>query len=475
VRNPYTGDSVPLWVTNYVVMEYGTGIVMAVPAHDQRDFEFARAHDLPVRVVIRNPDAPLEADTMTEAYVGDGPLTASGPFNDRNNREALADMVRFGTAGGFAEATVQFRIRDWLISRQRYWGAPIPIVHCDACGAVPVPESDLPVRLPEDVDYRAEKGNPLASHEGFLKTPCPRCGAPARRESDTLAQWLCSCWYFLRYVNPRLEDAPFRKEDVDHWLPVDQYIGGIEHAILHLLYARFFNKLMRDVGLVECNEPFTKLLTQGMVVAPTFYRELGEGKKQYINPAEVDVQLDDKGRPTGATLKADGQPVVIGGTEKMSKSKNNGIDPQALIDIYGADTARLFMMFAAPPDQQLEWSDAGVEGAFRFLKRVWKAVADHVQQGLVAAGGVELNAELKALRFQLHSTIQKVSDDYGRRQQFNTAIAAVMELMNALGKNQDHSPAGRALMQEALEAVVLLLSPIVPHISHALWAELKPG
>jgi leucyl-tRNA synthetase len=232
---------------------------------------------------------------------------------------------------------------------------------------------------------------------------------------------------------------------------------------------------MRDVGLVECNEPFTRLLTQGMVVAPTFFREIGEGKKQYINPADVDLLLDDKGRPTGATLKADGQPVVVGGTEKMSKSKNNGIDPQALIDVYGADTARLFMMFAAPPDQQLEWSDAGVEGAFRFLKRVWKAVADHVQQGVVTAGSVDLSADLKALRFQLHSTIQKVSDDYGRRQQFNTAIAAVMELMNALGKHQDPSPAGRGLMQEALESVVLLLSPIVPHISHALWGALRPG
>ena len=284
-----------------------------------------------------------------------------------------------------------------------------------------------------------------------------------------------SSWYYARYANPDNAQAMV-DERAKYWLPVDQYIGGIEHAILHLLYARFFNKLMRDVGLVECDEPFTKLLTQGMVVAPTFYRELGEGKKRYLNPAEVDVQLDDKGRPTGATLKADGQPVVIGGTEKMSKSKNNGIDPQALIDIYGADTARLFMMFAAPPDQQLEWSDAGVEGAFRFLKRVWKAVAEHVQQGVVSASeGRGLGAELKALRLQLHSTIQKVSDDYARRQQFNTAIAAVMELMNALGKNQDHSPAGRAVMQEALEAVVLLLAPIVPHISHALWAELKPG
>ncbi|MFH1495003.1 MAG: class I tRNA ligase family protein, partial [Pseudomonadota bacterium] len=303
---------------------------------------------------------------------------------------------------------------------------------------------------------------------------CPKCGGAAERETDTMDTFVESSWYYVRYANPDNAQAMV-DERAKYWLPVDQYIGGIEHAILHLLYARFFNKLMRDVGLVECNEPFTKLLTQGMVVAPTFYRELGEGKKLYINPAEVDVLLDEKGRPTGATLKADGQAVVIGGTEKMSKSKNNGIDPQALIDIYGADTARLFMMFAAPPDQQLEWSDSGVEGAFRFLKRVWKSVIDHAQQGVVSASSADLSAELKALRFQLHSTIQKVSDDYARRQQFNTAIAAVMELMNALGKNSDQTTSGRAVMQEALEAVVLLLAPIVPHISHALWMELKPG
>ncbi|MDP3689274.1 MAG: leucine--tRNA ligase, partial [Sulfurimicrobium sp.] len=402
----------------------------------------------------------------------DGACINSGKYDGLSYDQAVDAIATDLAAKGLGEKKVQFRLRDWGISRQRYWGCPIPIIHCASCGDVTVPEKDLPVVLPEDV--KIDIGSPIKKMPSFYETACPKCGSPAKRETDTMDTFVESSWYYARYANPDNANAMV-DERAKYWLPVDQYIGGIEHAILHLLYARFFNKLMRDVGLVECNEPFTKLLTQGMVVAPTFYRELGEGKKQYINPAEVDVQLDDKGRPTGATLKADGQPVVIGGTEKMSKSKNNGIDPQALIDIYGADTARLFMMFAAPPDQQLEWSDAGVEGAFRFLKRVWKAVADHVQQGLVAVGGVELNADLKALRFQLHATIQKVSDDYGRRQQFNTAIAAVMELMNALGKNQDHGPAGRALMREALEAVVLLLSPIVPHISHALWAELKPG
>jgi leucyl-tRNA synthetase len=474
VTHPLTGEQVPVWVGNYVLMSYGEGAVMAVPAHDERDFHFARTYGLPIKQVIQVEGESFSSEAWAEWY-GDkekGHCVHSGKYDGLDYNEAVDAIAADLKASSLGDKQVQFRLRDWGISRQRYWGCPIPIIHCASCGDVTVPEKDLPVVLPEDV--KIDIGSPIKKMPSFYETACPKCGSPAKRETDTMDTFVESSWYYARYANPDNANAMV-DERAKYWLPVDQYIGGIEHAILHLLYARFFNKLMRDVGLVECNEPFTKLLTQGMVVAPTFYRELGEGKKQYINPAEVDVQLDDKGRPTGATLKTDGQPVVIGGTEKMSKSKNNGIDPQALIDIYGADTARLFMMFAAPPDQQLEWSDAGVEGAFRFLKRVWKAVADHVQQGLVAVGGVELNADLKALRFQLHATIQKVSDDYGRRQQFNTAIAAVMELMNALGKNQDHGPAGRALMQEALEAVVLLLSPIVPHISHALWAELKPG
>src|SRR5512135_2721093 len=309
----------------------------------------------------------------------------------------------------------------------------------------------------------------------FYETTCPKCGGKAERETDTMDTFVESSWYYARYTGPD-NDQSMLDSRAKYWLPVDQYIGGIEHAILHLLYARFFHKLMRDVGLVECNEPFTRLLTQGMVVAPTFFRELEGGKKEWINPADVDLALDDKGRPTGATLKADGQPVIIGGTEKMSKSKNNGVDPQAIIDEYGADTARLFMMFAAPPDQQLEWSDAGVEGSFRFLKRVWKAVHDHVENEVVAAYTAgELSAAAKALRLQLHQTIQKIDDDYGRRKTFNTAIAAIMELLNALGKFDEDGAVARTVAQEVLENAVLLLSPIAPHIAETLWSALRPG
>jgi leucyl-tRNA synthetase len=383
---------------------------------------------------------------------------------------------------------VQFRLRDWGISRQRYWGCPIPIIHCDTCGDVPVPEKDLPVVLPEDVTITG-RGSPLAKMPAFYECACPRCGGKAKRETDTMDTFVESSWYYARYACPDADKMLDGR--ANHWLPVDQYVGGIEHAILHLLYSRFFHKLMRDEGLVKSSEPFTNLLTQGMVVAPTFYREGGDGKKQWINPADVDVQTDDRARPIGATLKADGQPVIIGGTEKMSKSKNNGVDPQILIDTYGADTARLFMMFAAPPDQQLEWSDAGVEGAHRFIKRVWKAVFDHVQippnpplsrgeqdtpliKGVASEVSRGISAPLKDFRRQLHQTIAKVTDDYGRRKQFNTAVAAVMELMNALGKLPD-DPNNPVLRQEALETTIILLSPIVPHVCEALWQTLKPG
>ncbi|MFZ2853863.1 MAG: class I tRNA ligase family protein, partial [Rhodocyclaceae bacterium] len=389
-------------------------------------------------------------------------------------------------AKDLGEKKIQFRLRDWGISRQRYWGCPIPIVHCAACGDVPVPDAQLPVVLPENVTVDGA-GSPLARMPEFYECSCPKCGQPARRETDTMDTFVESSWYFMRYCCPD-NDQAMLDERVAYWCKggIDQYIGGIEHAILHLLYSRFFTKLMRDVGLFGANgekiridEPFAHLLTQGMVVAPTFYREAASGKKDWINPADVDLVCDERGRATGATLRADGLPVVIGGTEKMSKSKNNGVDPQSLIDQYGADTARLFIMFASPPDQSLEWSDAGVEGAFRFLKRVWRLVFEHVEGGLVApyASGEasELSAELKTFRRQLHQTTAKVADDYGRRKQFNTAIAAVMELLNAYAKIADDSPAARAVRQEALETATLLLYPIVPHICEALYAVLKPG
>ena len=309
-----------------------------------------------------------------------------------------------------------------------------------------------------------------------MRLPARKCGGKARRETDTMDTFVESSWYYARYASPQCSTGMVDKQAAQHWLPVDQYIGGIEHAILHLLYARFFHKLMRDEGLVPGDEPFRNLLTQGMVIAPTFYREVEGGKKQWINPADVDVETDAKGRPVGAKLKADGQPVIIGGTEKMAKSKNNGVDPQAIIDQYGADTARLFMMFASPPEQSLEWSDAGVEGSFRFLKRVWKAAHDHVEQGVAARyKDGELSAAAKALRLQLHQTIQKVDDDMGRRKTFNTAIAANMELLNALAKFDEQTPAARSVIQEALEAITLMLNPIVPHVCQALWSELCPG
>ncbi len=524
VVHPLTGETVPVWVGNYVLMGYGEGAVMAVPAHDERDFHFAKTYGLPIRVVIRPASeasgvrregethaSPLTPHALPDSAMTDpGILINSGKFDGLTSAESIDAIAADLKALGLGDKQVQFRLRDWGISRQRYWGCPIPIIHCECCGDVPVPEKDLPVVLPEDVTITG-RGSPLAKMPEFYECTCPKCGKPARRETDTMDTFVESSWYYARYACP---DADTMLDSrANNWLPVDQYVGGIEHAILHLLYSRFFHKLMRDEGLVKSSEPFTNLLTQGMVVAPTFYREGADGKKQWINPAEVDVKTDERGRPVGATLKADGQPVVIGGTEKMSKSKNNGVDPQLLIDTFGADTARLFMMFAAPPDQQLEWSDAGVEGAHRFLKRLWKAVYEHVQippspplsrgeqdqageegerarppgpplskgeqdtplsKGVASAASRGISAPLKDFRRQLHQTIAKVTDDYGRRKQFNTAVAAVMELMNALAKLPEETGTP-ALRQEALEAATLLLSPIVPHVCEALWAELRPG
>jgi leucyl-tRNA synthetase len=502
VAHPLTGELVPVWVGNYVLMGYGEGAVMAVPAHDERDFGFAKKYNLPIKQVIAEKreegrgkgktteqqlpltllPSPFSSVEWQEWYASkDGVCVNSGKYDGLNYDQAIDAISADLAALGLGEKKVQFRLRDWGISRQRYWGCPIPIIHCKTCGDVPVPDDQLPVVLPENV-VPDGAGSPLAKMPEFYETTCPKCGAAARRETDTMDTFVESSWYYARYTSPGCTTG-LVDERANHWLPVDQYIGGIEHAILHLLYARFFQKLMRDVGVFgdahqvqNLDEPFKNLITQGMVIAPTFYREADNGKKLWINPAEVDVQNDERGRPVGATLRADGQPVIIGGTEKMSKSKNNGVDPQAIIDEFGADTARLFMMFAAPPEQSLEWSDAGVEGAFRFLKRVWKATHDHVEQGVVAAySDGELTAEAKTLRRQLHLTIQKVDDDIGRRKTFNTAIAANMELLNALAKFTDDSPAGRSLAQEVLESVALMLNPIVPHIGQALWSALRPG
>ncbi|AZN37826.1 leucine--tRNA ligase [Iodobacter ciconiae] len=478
VRHPLTGDLLPVWVANYVLMNYGTGAVMAVPAHDERDFAFAHKYNLPIKAVIETPAGRDVAEPWQDAYGEHGVLFNSGEFDGLNFEQAYDAMAAKLSAQNAGAPKTQYRLRDWGISRQRYWGCPIPIIHCDACGDVPVPEQDLPVVLPEDV-IPDGAGSPLARMPEFYETICPKCGAAAKRETDTMDTFVESSWYYARYASPKCETGLVDKAASDHWLPVDQYIGGIEHAILHLLYARFFHKLMRDEGLVSGDEPFKKLLTQGMVVCETFYREMDNGGKDWINFADVEIERDAKGKMISAVSKADGLPVMVAGVEKMSKSKNNGVDPQELIELYGADTARLFMMFASPPEQSLEWSDAGAEGAHRFLKRFWKLAFDHVSSGVVAkytAG--EISKEQKALRFALHTAIAKISDDYSRRQQFNTVIAAVMELLNMysgmLNKGQLADGAGKAIAQEVLEAAALMLSPIVPHICEAIWTALVP-
>lgn len=423
VTHPLNGEQLPVWVANYVLASYGEGAVMAVPAHDERDFEFAKKYSLPIKAVIKHTDSDVLP--MTEH----GVLFDSAEFNGLDFERSSDAISTALTAKNLGKKRTQYRLRDWGVSRQRYWGCPIPIVHCTRCGEVPVPLEQLPVVLPEDVKMDGV-GSPIKKDPSFYETTCPTCNGKATRETDTLDTFFESSWYFARYASFDSNTAMV-DERANYWLPVDQYVGGIEHAILHLLYARFFNKLMRDVGLIKNDEPFTNLLTQGMV--------LKDGSK-------------------------------------MSKSKGNTVDPQALIDTYGADTARLFMMFAAPPEQSLEWADSGVEGANRFLRRLWKAVYDHVSLGEIAAYTAgELSAELKAIRLQLHLTIEKVADDYGRRHSFNTAISSVMELMNALAKIDAVDAITRSVRQEVLQNVALLLSPIVPHICQALWAELKPN
>ncbi|WP_312763037.1 leucine--tRNA ligase [Stutzerimonas balearica] len=472
VQHPLTGELLPVWVANYVLMNYGEGAVMAVPAHDERDFEFASKYGLPIKPVVRTSAGDETPAPWQDAYGEHGQLINSGIY-DGLDFEGAFDAIEVALQKkGLGQARTQFRLRDWGISRQRYWGCPIPIIHCDSCGDVPVPEDQLPVVLPEDV-VPDGAGSPLAKMPEFYECSCPKCGAPAKRETDTMDTFVESSWYFARYASPNYDQGMVDPQATNHWLPVDQYIGGIEHAILHLLYARFFHKLMRDEGLVSSNEPFKNLLTQGMVVAETYYRTLENGGKDWFNPADVEVERDAKAKVIGARLKTDGQPVEIGGTEKMSKSKNNGVDPQAMIDAYGADTCRLFMMFASPPDMSLEWSDSGVEGASRFLRRVWRLAHAHVSAGLPGTLDLAaLNDEQKAVRRAIHLAIRQASTDVGQHHKFNTAIAQVMTLMNVLEKAPTASEQDRALLQEGLETVALLLAPITPHICHELWQQL---
>jgi len=473
VQHPLTGEALPVWVANYVLMGYGEGAVMAVPAHDERDFEFAHKYGLPLKVVVRAPsDASQDATSPSQPFVAkDVVLCNSGKYDGLDFQAGVDAIAADLAAKSLGKKRVQYRLRDWGVSRQRYWGCPIPIIHCPGCGDVPVPDEDLPVVLPEDLAPDGS-GNPLAKHAAFVNCTCPKCGKPARRETDTMDTFVDSSWYFLRYACSD-NDKAMVDERVNYWLPVDQYIGGIEHAILHLLYSRFWTKAMRDMHLLTFDEPFTNLLTQGMVLNHIFLRKTAAGGLNYYSPAEVELKHDVDGRISGAVLKADGQAVQYEGLGTMSKSKNNGVDPQALVERYGADTVRLFMMFAAPPELTLEWSEAGVEGAQRFLKRLWKAVAEHVHGGPVPAlDKGALDAGQRALRCQVHETIAKVGDDIGRRYTFNTAIAAVMELLNAVTRAGDDAPQDRAVKQEAYAAITLLLSPIVPHVAESLWTAL---
>jgi len=491
--HPISGEQVPIWVANFVLMGYGTGAVMAVPGHDERDFEFATRYGLPIRQVIglRGPIPPhllpeeLQYDaTRWKPWYGDKTNPAAMCINSgegldgKGYREAFDHLAAKFEAEGRGERKVNFRLRDWGVSRQRYWGCPIPVVYCPTCDAVPVPEDQLPVVLPEDVQDAFASGaviSPIKADPNWRKTTCPQCGGPAERETDTFDTFMESSWYYARYTSPGAADMVDGR--AKYWTPVDQYIGGIEHAILHLLYFRFYHKLLRDEGLVDSDEPATNLLCQGMVIAETFYRDGADGAKDWINPADVEVERDDKGRIVGAKSKTDGAPVRIGHVEKMSKSKNNGVDPQAMVDKYGADTVRLFSMFAAPPEQSLEWNEAGVEGMSRFLRRFWREVTTHAAQPDHPEVDVAaLTAAQKTLRRQLHEAIQKVGDDYGRRYSFNTAIAALMELLNHVSKFDDMSDQGRAVRHEALQTMVLLLNPVTPHISHHLWQVLgNPG
>ncbi|OEC44108.1 leucine--tRNA ligase [Pseudomonas sp. 1D4] len=472
VEHPLTGEKLPVWVANYVLMNYGEGAVMAVPAHDERDFAFAAKYNLPVKPVVRTSAGDETPAPWQDAYGEHGQLINSGAFDGLDFQGAFDAIEVALQKKGLGQSRTQFRLRDWGISRQRYWGCPIPIIHCPNCGDVPVPEDQLPVVLPEDV-VPDGAGSPLAKMPEFYECTCPKCGTAAKRETDTMDTFVESSWYFARYASPTYDKGMVDPAAANHWLPVDQYIGGIEHAILHLLYARFFHKLMRDEGLVSSNEPFKNLLTQGMVVAETYYRTASNGGKDWFNPADVEVERDAKAKVIGARLKTDGLPVEIGGTEKMSKSKNNGVDPQAMIDAYGADTCRLFMMFASPPDMSLEWSDAGVEGASRFLRRVWRLAQAHVNAGLPAALDTSaLSDAQKEVRRAIHLAIKQASQDVGQHHKFNTAIAAVMTLMNVLEKAPQADAQDRALLQEGLETVALLLAPITPHICHEIWREL---
>ena len=466
--HPLTGDKVPVWIANFVLIEYGTGAVMAVPGHDERDYEFASKYNLPIKPVILTQDDQVP-DLSQQAYTEHGKLFNSGEFDGLNFEQAFNAIADKLIALGIGNRKVNYRLRDWGVSRQRYWGAPIPMVTLEDGTTIPTPEDQLPVILPENVEMNGIT-SPIKADPNWAKTMVN--GQPALRETDTFDTFMESSWYYARYTCPHYDKGMLDENAANYWLPVDQYVGGIEHAIMHLLYFRFFHKLMRDFGLVKSDEPAKRLLCQGMVLADAFYYTSPTNERIWVSPTEVTIERDDKGRIAKAT-DSKGNELVHAGMTKMSKSKNNGIDPQEMVEKYGADTVRLFMMFASPADMTLEWQESGVEGANRFIKRVWRLVYEHAQLGKTTTLDLsKLTADQKALRRELHKTIAKVSDDIGRRQTFNTAIAAVMEFMNRLQKAPQDTDQDRALMDESLNAVVRLLYPMMPHVCFVMWQAL---
>ncbi len=478
VSHPLTGEPVDVWVGNYVLMSYGDGAVMGVPAHDERDFAFALKYELPIRQVIDVDGQPF-SDTRWQPWYEDkqrGRCIGSGRYDGMGHEAAVRAIAGDLEQRGLGELRTQWRLRDWGISRQRYWGTPIPIIHCDDCGEVPVPEADLPVVLPEGL-VPDGSGNPLNKDEAFVSCRCPACGRPARRETDTMDTFVDSSWYMMRYCTPGNDEA-MSDARVDYWMPMDLYIGGIEHAVLHLLYARFWTKVMRDIGLLHFDEPFTGLLTQGMVLNHIYQRRTPQGGIEYFWPADVENLFGDDGRVRGARLRADGSEVDYAGVGTMSKSKNNGVDPQSLIDKYGADTARLFVMFASPPEQTLEWSDSGVEGASRFLRRLWAvahARAAALRGAAATVDAASLDEPSRELRYQIHGILRQANFDYERRQ-FNTVVSAAMKMLNALeSAGEPTGPAAAAAQRECLSILVRVLYPIVPHVTHEIWQVLGLG
>ncbi len=484
VTHPLSGESVPVWIGNYVLMGYGEGAVMGVPGHDERDFEFAKKYGLAIKEVIAVAPHLAPADggcqfstDAWQAWYADkehGACVNSGKYDGLMYEAAVEAIAADLQALGLGEKQVQWRLRDWGISRQRYWGTPIPIIHCTDCGVVPVPEKDLPVVLPEHL-VPDGTGNPLAKYEPFLKCNCPRCGKPARRETDTMDTFVDSSWYYMRYCSPDNASAMVDERN-DYWMPMDQYIGGIEHAVLHLLYARFWTKVMRDMGLVKFDEPFKRLFTQGMLTAECYYREDEAGKKRWYYPSEIDVEYDDRGRPVKVTAAEDGEPVHYGGTEKMSKSKNNVVEPRDIIARFGADTARAFVMFAGPPDQSAPWSSSSADGTHRFLRRLWSFGAQ--MRSIRPAGAIDgalLSGEDRQLRREIHMHLRQADADY-ERIHYNTVVSAAMKMLNAMEEaksgNGSHPPVSPTVMSESMGILLRVLYPLAPHITHTLWNEL---